>query len=101
MKETSVSLTTAQKVALIVTGVVYSILAIASLLGLIGAIGRKRGLVATYSTFLWFELAAQVAIGAFFIYSMFQNNSDLVARCKDQVSRRADESYGRQTLIYA
>ncbi|KAG8735648.1 hypothetical protein FRC10_010298 [Ceratobasidium sp. 414] len=86
-KDTSVSLTTAQKVAFIVAGVVYSILAIASLLGFIGAIGRKRGLVATYSTFMWFHLAAQVAISAFFIYAIFQNNDALVNQCKDQVNK--------------
>ncbi|KAF8753658.1 hypothetical protein RHS01_06824 [Rhizoctonia solani] len=51
-----------------------------ALLGLIGAIGRKRGLVATYSTFMWFHLAAQVAVGAFFIYALFQNNNELVDR---------------------
>ncbi|KAG9084802.1 hypothetical protein FS749_004940 [Ceratobasidium sp. UAMH 11750] len=86
-KDTSVSLTTAQKIAFIVSGIVYSILAVASLLGFIGAIGRKRGLVATYSTFMWFHLAAQVAIGAFFIYAIFQNNDELVNQCRDQVNK--------------
>ncbi|CAE6458254.1 unnamed protein product, partial [Rhizoctonia solani] len=86
-KEDHVSLTTAQKIAFIVSGVVYSILALAALMGLIGAIGRKRGLVATYSTFMWFHLAAQVAVGAFFIYALFQNNNELVTQCKEQVSR--------------
>ncbi|KAG8795412.1 hypothetical protein FRC12_014896 [Ceratobasidium sp. 428] len=86
-KDTSVSLTTSQKIAFIVSGIVYSILAVASLLGFIGAIGRKRGLVATYSTFMWFHLAAQVAIGAFFIYALFQNNPELIAQCKDQVNK--------------
>lgn len=85
MKDDQLSLTTTQKIAFIVSGVVYTILAIAALMGLIGAIGRKRGLVATYSTFMWFHLAAQVAVGAFFIYSIFQNNSQLVDQCKDQV----------------
>ncbi|KAF8672554.1 hypothetical protein RHS04_07772 [Rhizoctonia solani] len=86
-KEDHVSLTKTQKIAFIVSGVVYSILAIAALLGLIGAIGRKRGLVATYSTFMWFHLAAQVAVGAFFIYALFQNNNELVTQCKEQVDR--------------
>ncbi|CAE6439113.1 hypothetical protein RSOLAG22IIIB_07058 [Rhizoctonia solani] len=86
-KEDHVSLTTTQKIAFIVSGVVYTILAIAALMGLIGAIGRKRGLVATYSTFMWFHLAAQVAVGAFFIYALFQNNNELVTRCKEQVNQ--------------
>lgn len=85
-RDDSLSLTTTQKIAFIVTGVVYTILALAALMGLIGAIGRKRGLVATYSTFMWFHLAAQVAVGAFFIYSLFQNSNELVNQCKDQVS---------------
>lgn len=84
-KDDTLSLTTTQKIAFIVTGVVYSILAIASLLGLIGAIGRKRALVSTYSTFLWFHLAAQVAVCAFFIYALFQNSNQLVSQCTDQV----------------
>ncbi|KAB5590178.1 hypothetical protein CTheo_6371 [Ceratobasidium theobromae] len=87
MKDDQLSLTTTQKIAFIVSGVVYTILAIAALMGLIGAIGRKRGLVATYSTFMWFHLAAQVAVGAFFIYSIFQNNSQLVDQCKDQINK--------------
>jgi hypothetical protein len=90
MQDDQVSLTTTQKIAFIVTGVVYTVLAIAALMGLIGAIGRKRGLVATYSTFMWFHLAAQVAVGAFFIYSLFQNNPNLVNTCKEHVS---DDDY--------
>ncbi|KAH7339069.1 hypothetical protein B0J17DRAFT_571701 [Rhizoctonia solani] len=82
-----VSLTKTQKIAFIVSGVVYSVLALAALMGLIGAIGRKRGLVATYSTFMWFHLAAQVAVGAFFIYALFQNNNELVTQCKEKVNQ--------------
>ncbi|QRV95159.1 tetraspanin family protein [Ceratobasidium sp. AG-Ba] len=86
-KDDTLSLTTSQKIAFIVTGVVYSIGAIAALFGFIGAIGRKRGLVATYSTFMWFHLAAQVAIGAFFIYAIFQNSDELVNQCKQSVNQ--------------
>jgi len=90
LKDATLSLTTAQKIAFLVTGVVYSILALASFLGLIGAIGRKRGLVATYSTAMWFLLAAQTAVAAFFIYALFQNNDQLVTQCTDQVSKVND-----------
>ncbi|CAE6501976.1 unnamed protein product, partial [Rhizoctonia solani] len=84
-KEDHVSLTTTQKIAFIVSGVVYTILALVALMGLIGAIGRKRGLVAIYSTFMWFHLAAQIAVGTFFIYALFQNNNELVTQCKEQL----------------
>lgn len=80
-----------QRLAAIVSGAVYSILTIASLVGLVRATDRKHGLLATYSTFMQFHLAAQVALGAFLIYALCLNNDPLVSQYKDQLSQANSE----------
>jgi hypothetical protein len=76
--------------AFIASGAIYANLALASLVDLISAIRRKRGLVITYSSFVWLHLVGQIVVGILLIYALFQKNSELVAQCKDRVSGRED-----------
>ena len=58
-----ITLQSGAKPAFIAQGVHFTIVAIASLIGLVGAIGRKRGLISFYSAFLWGSLIASAVLG--------------------------------------
>jgi len=66
---------TAQKVILIVAGVVYGVLAAFSLFGFIGAVCASRPLVKSYSVILWINWLLSLAAGGLAIWQLFRSNS--------------------------
>lgn len=72
-----VALTEQTKIIFIVNGAYYGIVALVSLLGLIGAIGRKRGLIGFYAMFLYGAFVVHVVLGAYSIYRVLHDfNAD-------------------------
>jgi len=74
-----------QKNTLIAVGVFYSIFALVSLFGFIGAVARKKALVSIYSTILWICLLLNVLSGALVIYAITRHSDSGVASCKSRV----------------
>jgi len=64
-------LTENQGVSVVIACLSYTILAVISLLGLIGAVIRHRRLISLYSTAVWLHLAFNITSGAYFIYTLF------------------------------
>ncbi|KAG8737700.1 hypothetical protein FRC10_007925 [Ceratobasidium sp. 414] len=79
------SLDKPQEVAFVVAGSIYTGLFCLSILGFIGAITRKRGLVSTYALALWYMVGFQLAAGAFFIYTLYRQNDENIKKCIDAV----------------
>ncbi|KAK2467812.1 hypothetical protein APHAL10511_000107 [Amanita phalloides] len=69
------------KVSLIIEVVVYCILAVVSVLGLIGAIARKLGLIKFYFAMLLIHLLFSIGSGGFAIYRVFHDAPAYVDRC--------------------
>jgi len=71
------------KTGLIIAAAVYTVFALISLFGFLGAIIRSRGLVKTYSAFLWIQLLLTLAMGIFFAISLFKDSfrSTLLDTC--------------------
>jgi hypothetical protein len=78
------------RIASYVAGGVYSLLAVAAFLGLIGAIIRSRPLVAIYSTVLYAMIAISTAAGIWFIIALYRDGDKLRANCANQVDKVQD-----------
>jgi len=87
-----------QKIAIIVAGVVFSLMCIASLFGFIGAVIRKRALVAFYATELWILTVVELAAGAFLIYTIFHNSDQFTQECIDNVNKQVQGSGANITV---
>ncbi|KAG8805362.1 hypothetical protein FRC17_005546 [Serendipita sp. 399] len=76
------------KVGLIVAGVLYSLFALISLAGLVGALIRSRALVRTFAIFLWFQLFASLAYSIAFAIALFDKplQNHLVQECIKQTN---------------
>jgi ABC-type multidrug transport system fused ATPase/permease subunit len=74
------------KVGLIVAGVIYTIFALISLAGLVGSLIRSRGLVRTFSIFLWFQLFVSLAYLIAFSIALFDKplQNRLITECMKQ-----------------
>jgi len=78
------------QVAIWIQTFMYSILAIVSIFGFLGACFRKRSFVSAYSTVLGIHLIFSLITGIFVIWSVFnKTGSDGVAKC---VEAGADQS---------
>ncbi|KAG8712105.1 hypothetical protein FRC12_006029 [Ceratobasidium sp. 428] len=84
------SLDKPQEVAFVVAGSIYTFLFFLSILGFIGAITRKRGLVLAYAQALWYMVGFQLASGAFFIYTLYRQNDENIQKCITEI--KADSS---------
>jgi len=73
--------TAGSKVALVIQVVVYILLAIVSIFGLIGAIGRKLALIRLYFGMLVTHLIFSVVSGIFAIHRSFKDAPQYVAQC--------------------
>ncbi|KAI0300116.1 hypothetical protein B0F90DRAFT_1668430 [Multifurca ochricompacta] len=69
-------LTRNQETSLVIASLSYTVLAIVSIFGLIGTIGRRRGFVSLYNTMVWWHLGFSIASGAYFIYTLFHKVGD-------------------------
>jgi len=76
------------KVGLIVAGVIYTLFALISLAGLVGALIRSRALVRTFSIFLWFQLLVSLAYLIAFSIALFDKplQNRLITECVSQTS---------------
>ncbi|KAF8501855.1 hypothetical protein BU17DRAFT_58873 [Hysterangium stoloniferum] len=89
--DTAVShLSKEQKIALGVVGGVYTVIALASLFGFIGAIIRKRGFVRLYSTMTFVIFFVQCAASGYLIYSLFRN-TDCTIKLPDGTSKECTQ----------
>jgi len=82
------------KTGLIIAGVVYIVFALISLSGFIGAIIRNRGLVKTYSVFLWVQLLLTLAMGVFFVIALTKDSlrSTLINTCIQRLTELQDST---------
>jgi len=81
----NVNVTGDLKIAFIVVGAFASAVAVASFLGLLGAIFRVRGLVAFYAGFLWLALIANVGIGVYYIIVLVRHFHSDVNFCQNTI----------------
>jgi len=74
------------RTGLIVAGVIYTIFALVSLAGLVGSLIRSRGLVRTFSVFLWFQLFISLAYLIAFSIALFDKplQNRLITECVNQ-----------------
>jgi len=70
------NLNTKDKAALLMSTVIYSLLAVVSILGFVGAIIRSRNCIALYRTVLSLHLGFSIATGIFFIVSLFNKDRE-------------------------
>lgn len=64
------------KTALILNTVMYSLLALVSILGFIGAIAKSRNCIAVYRTVLSLHLGFSIATGVFYIITLFNKDNE-------------------------
>nr|VWO94003.1 Protein kinase domain-containing protein [Ganoderma boninense] len=70
-----------------------TIFTLSSLLGLIGAIGRKRTLVGLYASTITFTTVLSIATGIFFIYSLYHaGGEEQVRKCEQNAQNAQDPS---------
>ncbi|KAI9457608.1 hypothetical protein BJY52DRAFT_1098811, partial [Lactarius psammicola] len=75
-------LTKNQEISVVITSFSYTVLAIVSIFGLIGAITKRQSFVSLYSTVVWYHLGFSIATGAYFIYTLFHKvGNDNVNNC--------------------
>ncbi|TCD69297.1 hypothetical protein EIP91_008052 [Steccherinum ochraceum] len=63
------------KIAFIVTGAVFTLAALISLFGFVGAVFRKRRLVKSYSFFTWIIFLLSCAATGFFFYALYSGKN--------------------------
>jgi len=80
------------KTGFIIAGAVWTVFALFGLFGFIGAIIRNRGLVKTYSFFLWIQLLLTLAMGVFFTVAFFKDDfrSTLINECTKHLTELQD-----------
>jgi len=69
------------KVSLIIEVIVYGILGLVSLLGLIGAVSRKLGLIKFFFAMLLIHLIFSLGSGGFAIYRIFHDAPAYIDKC--------------------
>lgn len=69
------------KTSLVIEVILFAILAFVSLMGLIGALGRKLGLIRFYFAMLVIHLIISFAIGAFAMAKIFHDAPAYVGKC--------------------
>ncbi|KAF8626840.1 hypothetical protein AX15_004670 [Amanita polypyramis BW_CC] len=69
------------RLSLIIEAVVYGVLGLVSILGLIGAIGRKLGLIKFYLGILIVHLLFSIGTGAYATYRIFHDAPGYISRC--------------------
>lgn len=76
------SLTSNEKHALLLTGVVYAALAVVALVGLVGCLTEALGLLQVYEKVTWGFYLAQIGVAVWFIHAIFYNRKCLLWKCK-------------------
>ncbi|KAI0301575.1 hypothetical protein B0F90DRAFT_1718371 [Multifurca ochricompacta] len=69
---------------IIASAVYYSALALTSLIGLIGALGRKASLLSTYAFYLSWSVGVQIVIDAVYLWGFLSTSREtIIQRCID------------------
>jgi len=70
--------------AVLGSAVYYTVLALASLIGLLGTLARNARLLSTYSFWLGWSVGVQIVIDALYLWAFFsQSRDELIQRCID------------------
>lgn len=86
-------LATVDEIALILHSVIFTILAVSSLLGFIGAITKHRSLVSVFSSMLLTFLCISIATGIYVMYSVFRDQGRvLVQACLSDASNFSEQT---------
>ncbi|TFY65717.1 hypothetical protein EVG20_g5368 [Dentipellis fragilis] len=71
------------KTMAIVTAVVWTLLAVVSLFGLIGAIIKQKACITVYAWLLWIHVILSIATGSYYIYTLFHSaEDDSIKKCE-------------------
>lgn len=74
-----------ERIAHLVTGIVFGLMAVAALFGFIGAMVRVRGLVQTYAVMLYCLILASVGASVFFVYTLYHSGGEqFIDTCRAQ-----------------
>ncbi|KAN0131908.1 hypothetical protein V8E53_010188 [Lactarius tabidus] len=77
-------LPTTLRSAVFASAVYYTVLALASLVGLLGTLARNARLLSTYSFWLGWSVGVQIVIDALHLWAFFsQSRDELIRRCID------------------
>lgn len=68
-------MSTTGKIAYIVSGSVFTLVALVSLFGFIGSVARKRKLVKAYAALSWVIFLVSLAAAGFLLYAIFSGNN--------------------------
>jgi len=72
------------RLAVLGSAVYYTVLALASFIGLIGTFARNARLLSTYAFWLGWSVAVQILIDALYLWAFFsQSRDELIQRCID------------------
>jgi MFS family permease len=82
LDDTQIKITSGARIGIIITGVVFAIIAIISLFGFIGSVIRNRRMVKLYSILVWLCFFFSVALTAFTCYLVFSKSS--LIQCYDK-----------------
>ncbi|KAF9652734.1 hypothetical protein BDM02DRAFT_3183419 [Thelephora ganbajun] len=83
LDQSQIKITSGARIALIVAGVVLSIIAIISLFGFIGSVIRNRRMVKAYSILVWICFFFSLALTGFTFYLVFSKSTLLQCFDKD------------------
>jgi len=92
---------TEQRVILIVSGVVYGVLALFSLFGFFGSIIASRPLVKSYSVILWINWLLSLAAGGLAIWQLFRAGSldSVIQQCQTATGDNSDDCQNAYKVI--
>jgi len=80
----------ADEIALWIYSVMFTILAVLSVLGFVGALIKNRRMISSFAVALAIHLGFSVASGIFALYSIFhQNTQDAIAKCLNEATNGA------------
>ncbi|KAF8554695.1 hypothetical protein OG21DRAFT_1030015 [Imleria badia] len=89
----SYQLSTKERVAFVLTGIVESFLFLASIIGFIGVVARKQLFVMTYTYFLYVHFVLNLIVGIYFLVTVrASNRQQLVNECAEVFVNTSMES---------
>jgi len=94
-----VKITSGARIGIIITGVVFSIIAIISLFGFIGSVIRNRRMVKSYSFLVWLCFFLSLGLTAFSLYLAFAKSSMVQCYDKDLSEIDCDKVFNKTRKI--
>ncbi|KAK0229441.1 hypothetical protein EDD85DRAFT_128612 [Armillaria nabsnona] len=79
------------EISMYIVAAVYTLVAIASLLGLVGALTARPGLVSTFNSLQIGSFIASLAVGAYSLYLLFSDKYNIdISNCVSSVDANSD-----------